>query len=200
MTSTEKQKRYRDRANRNWRALRKEQQQFGAISDGGGKRYLAGIYYVLAGETEKSSNYFPWFESEFPDDVGEPVFLLCWAIAAHESGTVEDARYRFHLAMLSNLYLIPHLIGEPIEDIDMWHSSNRDCAEYLFEVEEWLNGIPPEVIPWLKAEYEMKGAAQLRWEYVKTYHALQSEKEVGERRRLLRSWYEYAEQRVGKNG
>ncbi len=200
MTSTDRQKRYRDRANRNWRALRKEQEQFGAISDGGGKRYLAGIYYVLAGEAEKSSAYFAWYESEFPDDVGEPVFLLCWALSVHKTGAVEEARLRFHLAMLSNLYLIPFLLGEPVEEIDMWHSSNRDRAEYLYEVEEWLGDIPQGIVPWLKAEFKMKGAAQLRWEYVKTYHALQSVKEVSERQKLLHSWYEYAEQRVGKNG
>ncbi len=193
-------KQYRNRANGNWRALRKEQEKFGTISDGGGKRSLAGIYFVLAGDAEKSSAYFPWIESVFPDDVGEPVFLLCWALAAHETGAVEEARQRFHLAMLSNLYLIPYLIGEPIEEIDMWHSSNRDCAEYLYEVEEWFSDIPAEVVPWLEAEYKLKGAAQLRWQYVKTYRALQSEKEIGKRSKLLQDWYEYAEQRVGKSG
>lgn len=196
MISNEKKKRYLDRANRNWRALRKEQEQFGYISDGGGKRYLAGIYYVLAGAEEKSRAYFSWFESEFPDDVGEPVFLLYWAILEHKSGTPEDARYRFHLAMLSNLYLIPQLIGKPIQEIDMWHSSNRDHPDYLLEVEDWLTDIPSEVIPWLEAEYGMEGASQLRWEYVETFHALQSARELSERQRLLQSWQHYAQERL----
>lgn len=200
MKSTDKQKLYRDRANRNWRALRKEQEQFGSISDGGGKRYLAGIYYVLAGESEKSREYFSWFESEFADDVGEPVFLLCWALSAHESGNAEEARHRFQLAMLSNLYLVPYLVGKPIEEFDMWHSSNQDRADYLFEVEEWLWDIPSDIFPWLEAEYETKESSQLRWEYVKTYNALKSAKELGERQRLLRSWYEYAEKWLGKSG
>lgn len=200
MTSTDKQKRYRDRANRNWRALRKEEEQYGAINDGGGKRYLAGIYYVLAGETEASAKYFSWFESKFPDDVGEPVFLLCWALAMHESGTVEQARHRFHLAMLSNLYLVPHLIGEPIGRVDMWHASNRDSADYLLQVEEWLSDLPPEVVPWLRAEYEMKGAAQLRSEYIKTYYELQFKKDFSERGRLLQGWEKYAQEWMGKAG
>ncbi len=198
--STDKQKRYRDRANRNRRELRKEQEKFGTISDGGGKRYLAGIYFVLAGELDKAWEYFSWFESEFPGDVGEPVFLLCWALAAHKSGTEEEARYRFQVAMLSNLYMIPNLVGKPIREIDMWHSSNRDQEDYLFEVEDWLADIPSETLSWLNTEYEMKGARRLRSEYIKTYHALKTAKEFDERQRLLQGWYKYAEAHLGKVG
>lgn len=200
MTAIEKQKRYRDRANRNWRALRKEQEQFGYISDGGGKRYLAGIYYVLAGEQEKSNAYFTWFESEFPEDVGDPMFLLCWAIAARQSGPEEQARRRFHLAMLSNLYLVPQLIGEPIAEINMWHSSSWHQSDYLFDVEEWLSDIPTELVPWLAAEYHTTDAAQLRGEYIKTFRALQSEKAVSQRKNILQTWYDYSESKLGKIG
>ena len=200
MQSTAKQKSYRDRANRNWRALRKEEEQFGAISDGGGKRYLAGIYYVLAGELKKAQEYFAWFENKFPDDVGEPVFLLCSAFASHDSGTAEEARYRFQLAMLSNLYLVPHLVGKPIEEFDIWHSSNWDQPSYIAEVENLLADFPPEAFSWLESEYEAKESSQLRWEYVKTYHALKSAEDLKERQRLLSKWYEYAENKMGKNG
>lgn len=198
--STDKQKRYRDRANRNWRALRKEQEKFGAISDGSGKRYLAGIYYVLAGDPEKSQAYFEWFESELSDDVGEPVFLLCWALAAREYGDSKEARYRFQLAMLSNLYMVPYLLGRPVEEFDMWHPSNLDQTDYIFEVEDWLTDIPQEVIPWLEAEYETPAAVKLRHEYINTYRALKTTKELNERQRLLQKWYKYSEVHLGTSG
>ena len=200
MTNPDKEKRYRERANRNWRALRKEQEQLGFIGDGGGKRYLTGIYYVLAGELEKAGEYFSWFDAEFPDDIGEPVFLLCWALTVHESGNPEEARYRFQLAMLSNLYLVPYLVGKPIPEFDIWHGSNWSQPDYLSEIEDWLVDFPQEGFPWLESEYEARDSSQLRWEYVKTYHALKFAEELDERQRLLNNWYDYAEKRLGKIG
>jgi hypothetical protein len=50
----EERKRYRERANRAKRELLKEKQQYGYINDGSGKRYLAPVYYVLAGDNDKA--------------------------------------------------------------------------------------------------------------------------------------------------
>lgn len=76
-------KRYRERANRAKRELLKEKQQYGYINDGSGKRYLAPVYYVLAGDNDKALAFYTWFEEEFDDDIGEPVFdssicIGCW--------------------------------------------------------------------------------------------------------------------------
>lgn len=79
---TDEQKKYRDRANRARRELLKEKEKFGAISDGSGKRYRVCVYFVLSGAPEKAVEFMDWFEKEFPDDVGEPAFLLyaAWPI------------------------------------------------------------------------------------------------------------------------
>lgn len=200
MTDTEKHKRYRNRANRNWRALRKEYEKFGYYDDSGGKRYLAGIYYVLAREMDKAASYFDWYADAFADDAGEPVFLLCWALSTHHSASEEEARRRFHNAMLSNLYLMPSLLGEPIEPLDIWHSTNRERTEYLSEVDEWLRDFPSADLSWLRSEYEMAGAEALRGEYVRTYHKLKHEEQREARREILQKWYAYAEDNLGKTG
>jgi len=99
---TDDQKRYRDRANRARRGLFKEKERFGAISDGSGKRYQVCVYFVLSGAPEKAVEFIEWFEQEFPDDVGEPAFLLFVAIAYYRLGLLEKARTYLLDAMLSN--------------------------------------------------------------------------------------------------
>lgn len=82
----DEQKKYRDRANRARRELLKEKEKFGAISDGSGKRYRVCVYFVLSGAPEKAVEFMDWFEKEFPDDVGEPAFLLYAALAYYRVG------------------------------------------------------------------------------------------------------------------
>jgi hypothetical protein len=66
----EQTKRYRERANRAKRELLKEKQQYGYINDGSGKRYLAPVYYVLAGANDEALAFYTWFEEEFADNIG----------------------------------------------------------------------------------------------------------------------------------
>jgi len=58
----EERKRYRERANRAKRELLKEKQQYGYINDGSGKRYLAPVYYVLAGDNDKALAFYTSYQ------------------------------------------------------------------------------------------------------------------------------------------
>ncbi|MGM0525505.1 MAG: hypothetical protein ACQEQ8_04855, partial [Pseudomonadota bacterium] len=106
---TPDQKKYRDRANRARRELFKEKETFGAARDGSGKRYRVCVYYVMSGAPEKAVEFLQWFSEEFPDDVGEPVFLLHSALAYRRTGQLQPATRYLVDAMLSNLYLLPYL-------------------------------------------------------------------------------------------
>lgn len=189
---SEEKKRFRDRANRNRLALLKEKEQHGYINDGSGKRYRAGVFFVLVGENRKALEFFSWFESEFPDDIGEPVFNLYWTLAEYRNGSEDQARYRLQHAMLSNLYMLPFLFGEPLGLLDIWHSSNRDQSDYLWEVEEYLNEPTEKERQWIKQEYNSAPFASLRNEYINTYRALKYERDFERRGALLRSWNQYA--------
>lgn len=50
------------------------------------KRYLAPLYYILAGDNDKALAFYTWFEEEFSDDIGEPVFDLYWVLAECRAG------------------------------------------------------------------------------------------------------------------
>ena len=181
-------KRYRERANRAKRELLKEKQQYGYINDSSGKRYLAPIYYVLAGDNDKALAFYTWFEEEFDDDIGEPVFDLYWVLAELRAGNTAQARYRLQIVMLNNLYLLPFLFNKPIDRLDIWHWSNQADNSYLSEIQEYLHEPTPAERQWIEAEYNSQPLTTLRQEYIATYHQLKHERDVPKRTEILDKW------------
>lgn len=118
---TDEKKKFRDRANRARRSLLKEQAEYGFISDGSGKRYRVSVDYILSGDIEKAEEFIRWFEEQFSDDIGEPVFLLYSAITYFRLQDMRKARTYLLNTMLSNFYLLPSLFSKPISKLDMWH-------------------------------------------------------------------------------
>ncbi len=116
------EKKLRSRISSYKSALVKEKRTFGHINDGAGKRYLLFSMYFVLGDLDRASEYFDWYTAEFEDDVGEPIQKLCWTPGLHRLER-DEARYRLADLMLSNLYMIPHLLGRPVEPLDIWHSS-----------------------------------------------------------------------------
>jgi len=192
---TDKQKRYRDRASRARRELLKEKEKFGAISDGSGKRYRVCVFFILSGAPEKAAEFIEWFEQEFPDDVGEPAFLLYAALAYYRVGTLEKARNYLLNAMLSNIYMLPYLFSRPLPKQDMWHSSSRAQPDYIEEIEEFLDEPTNQEREWVKAQFEDELFANIRKKYIETFRALQHAREFDARSRVLSEWRDYVSSR-----
>lgn len=185
---TDKQKKFRDRANRSKRALLKEQKDFGFISDGSGKRYRVSVDYIISGDAKKAEEFIHWFEEQFPDDVGEPVFLLYSAITYFRLQEQKKARSYLLDTMLSNFYLLPSLFSKPISKLDMWHSSNWEAPEYVREIQEYLSEPSSQERAWFQEEFEGQLFTNIRKKYVASYKALQDERDVGVRREILDDW------------
>ena len=124
----------RERIRRYQRKLRVEKARWGMIRDGAGKRYLLGPLFLLLGDLDNALDCFRWFEAEFPDDCGEPGHHLCWALALYRGGDHEAAARKLRQTMLMNLYLIPHLLGQKVARIEMWHGSSDEEPVYLEEI------------------------------------------------------------------
>ena len=116
------------------RKLRAEKTRWGVIHDGAGKRYLLGPLFLVLDDLDNAINCFRWFEAEFPDDCGEPGHHLCWALALHRCGDHEGAARKLRQTMLMNLYLIPYLLGQKVERIEMWHGSSDAEPAYLEDI------------------------------------------------------------------
>ena len=92
--------------------------EYGFIDDGRGDRYYLFHLYLLLGDNRRTSEFLRWYEKEFPDGSGEPFQLLSWTLLLNRQKK-EKADYLLARTMLSNIYLIPHIIGEPIDRVDM---------------------------------------------------------------------------------
>lgn len=147
---------------------------------------------MLSGAPEKAVDFIEWFEHEFPDDIGEPAFLLYGALAYYRVGSLEKARSYLLDAMLSNIYMLPSLFSRPLPKQDMWHSSNWAEPGYVDEMEEFLEEPTSQEREWIKARFDDELFTNLRKKYVETYRALQHASDFDTRSRILSEWREYA--------
>jgi len=61
MIQAAERKKFRERANRARRGLLNEKKEYGYINDGSGKRYRAGVFYLLSGDVKKALEFYSWF-------------------------------------------------------------------------------------------------------------------------------------------
>lgn len=153
-------KKIRERIGRYERALEKEFQRFGCYDDSHGKRFWLGTLYLILGDNDATLKHFGWYERVFHDQAAEPTQYLSWTIALYRDGQLEAAIGKLIQTMLSNLYIIPHLMGEDIDRFDIhvraetFGFTNGE-PDYLINVPEALWMIcSDEEIGWFKSQYE----------------------------------------------
>ncbi|MCF6202952.1 MAG: hypothetical protein L3J59_04660 [Methylococcaceae bacterium] len=167
-------------------SLNREKKTYGQISDGGGKRYLLFCLYFVLNDLKKSEDYFNWYLNEFTDDVGEPIQKLCWAISLHRMNRDSEAKQMLCNLMLSNLYVIPFVIGQEFNKIDMWHSSNYEAPDFVEYIpQEVIENIKESELIWIRDLYESFEFRRVRKRYIEIYHELQNTNEVKKRSKLL---------------
>ena len=171
-------------------ALTKEKKSYGYINDGSGKRYLLFCLHFVLNDLKKSEDYFEWYNKEFSDDVGEPIQKLCWALSLYRMGKNGEAKYKLAELMLSNLYLIPYIIGQDVQEYDIWHSSSDEHIDYVsYLPEEVRKKIKQREIEWMKTLYDSLEFRRIRKRYIEIYHELQNIKELEARKILLNESY-----------
>lgn len=176
----------RERIKRYERELRQEYKRFGAFDDSAGKRYLLGPLYLLSGDTSGALKAFEWFEQNFPDDMGEPEHFLCWTLALYGSGNIAAAEQNLLRTMLSNLYLIPHLLGLEQPELDIWHSSNLDRKDYLAYIPPEILGLWDDAaLQWARETYHSPKFSQIRGRYIEIYRQLKDEPRGPKRSQLV---------------
>ncbi len=180
----------RARIRRYERALRREQECYGFINDGAGKRYLLGPLYLLMGDTEGALRSFAWFAQTFPDDSGDPLHFLCWTLALYRAGEMEHATATLRRTMLSNLYLLPRLLGIAHDHIDMWYPSNLAEKRYIDDIPDALFVLwEPAALQWAHSVYESTSMRRVQSRYIAIYHQLKTEPPGPKRSRLVTEAY-----------
>ena len=190
MAQSEQQK-IRSRLRRYERELQQEKKKFGCYDDGAGKRYQIAPHYLLLGDHEGALAAFEWFEQEFDDDVGTPDHSLCWSLTLHRAGNELGAAKKLREAMLSNLYLVPHLLGAPIAELDIWHGSSDAEPSYVDHIPEpYLELWTDEEQEWASGLYESPGFRSARERYIEISKLLNSTRPGPERGRLVRELHD----------
>ena len=167
------------------RALQKEQNAYGSIRDGAGKRHLLGPLYLLKGDLAGSLRSFAWFEQQFPEDTGEPGQYLCWTLALYQHGEQQAATVKLRQTMLMNLYVIPHLLGIQQPRLDIWHNSNWTEPDYIaFIPPEFFQMWDKDAQAWARELYHSAIFVEVRTRYIEIFTQLQHEP-VGPKRTQL---------------
>ena len=152
--------------------------------------YLLFVLYFVLNDLKKSEKYFEWYKAEFDDDVGEPIQKLCWAVSLFRMGRTKDAKYMLVDLMLSNLYMIPQILGQDINQYDIWHSSSDGDMEYFDYIpDEVLHALTTEDKNWIKELYGSFIFNRIRQRYIDIFSELQTVKDVDSRRKLLDESY-----------
>jgi hypothetical protein len=172
------------------RKLQKEKKEHGFYRDGAGKRYRIGPHYMLLEDNDGALAAFQWFEKKFPDDSGEPGHLLCWSLALYRAGNQIGAARKLRQTMLSNLYLVPHLLGSPIPDLDIWHGSSDAEPSYVECIPEAYFLLWAELErQWAAHLYGSPGFTSVRARHIEIRKALSSMPPGPERSRLVKEMY-----------
>ncbi len=185
MPDNDKQK-IRSRLRRYERNLQKEKKEYGFYRDGAGKRYQVAPHYMLLGDNGGALSALEWFEREFPDDVGTPDHLLCWSLALRRGGNEIGAAKKLRQTMLSNLYLVPHLLGSPIAELGIWHGSSDAEPAYVEHVPQaYLQLWTEAEREWASRLYNSPGFQSLRARYIEISGLLDTTPPGPERSRLV---------------
>jgi hypothetical protein len=175
--------------------MSREKKIYGSINDDAGKRYILFSLYLLLNDFKKSEEYFKWYEKEFEDDSGEPVQKLCWAVSLYRMGKLDQAEYRLADLMLSNLYVIPKILGRDIKEYDIWHSSNEKFIDYFdyFSIEV-LEALTQEDKNWIEELYDSFVFQRIRQRHIEIYRELQNIDDIKIRRKLIDEAYRLLDQ------
>jgi hypothetical protein len=161
--------------------------EYGGHDDSGGARYYLFYLYFLLGDNRRSSEYLRWFEKEFPDDSGEPFALLCWALILHCMG--KDGDYILARTMLSNIYLIPHLLREEMTE-EVPHSSNWERADFLeYMPERVREAITEDDLTWIRERYHSDRFQKVLKRHIEIKKGLENTPRGDERSALVHELY-----------
>ena len=150
---TEKQiEEIRTKIRSNRARLRAEQKKYGACRDGEGKRYYIAELYAKIGDFRGALRYLNWFEEEFPQDIGDPLFHFIWTVALVENDRTEEAKKKAYTTAFSNTYLFDLLLDRPVEQMDKSELISFESLEFAEEIKGTCIKYGTErFFSWLKA-------------------------------------------------
>ena len=149
------------------RALAADKKQWGGFyHDGGGLRYMPPELYLKIQDYTGSLRYFNWFNKNFPEDSGYPVFLFEWAITLFKTKRKKIAENKVKQTFYSNTYLLDMFLCKEFIHNNKSEDSNWEYKELLAHFkysknQEELNDFAEWLDLFMKSEDFLEFANQL---------------------------------------
>jgi hypothetical protein len=102
--------------------------------DSGGARYLPPGLFIKIGDYKGALTYLRWFDRNFPDDMGFPVFLFEWTIVLFKRGKKREAEKKAFQTFRSNVHLFDAFFERPVQLIEMQRLIGFEEPEYAEEL------------------------------------------------------------------
>ena len=96
----------------------------GEYHDGRGIRYIIPEQFIKIKDYKGGKRYFNWFDKNFPDDSGYPIFLFEWTFILFKCNKLIEAEKKAHQTFFSNTYLFDKFLGKKVLRIDKNENSN----------------------------------------------------------------------------
>ena len=107
------------------KALAKDKKMWGGYHhDGQGIRYIITAEYIKLKDYKSGLKYLNWFNKNFPDDSGYPIFLFESTLILYKCGKLNEAEEKAHRTFFSNTYLFDKFLGKEALQLDKNESSN----------------------------------------------------------------------------
>ena len=119
-----KEDRIRNKISKIKKALAADKKRWGGYyDDSRGLRYSPPELYLKLNDYKGAFRYFKWFEKNFPDDIGYPIFLFEWAITLFKNNKLLETEKKILETFISNVYLIDRFLGKELMHFEISESS-----------------------------------------------------------------------------
>lgn len=170
-------------------ALAYEKTRVGFYDDGRGLRYIVIGECLKINDYKSGLNFLKWFNKNFPDDIGYPVFLFESAIVLFKTGKIRAAEGMVLKAFYGNTYLIEMFFnGHVNDDMERMEWSNWESVEILEDFKySAKNEELQDFSAWLETLISSAGFKGKMDTYLRILKRLMTE-EDSEMRDLLKGW------------
>ena len=133
-------------------SLASEKRRIGCYDDSRGLRYVPLELYIKLEDYKGGLVYTRWFDKNFPEDMGFPIFLFEWLIILFKNDRIKEAEKKAIQVFLSNSYIFDAYFERESKKIDKYEFSNWETKELadkigysknqenLHDFTEWLLG------------------------------------------------------------
>ena len=112
----------------------------GEYHDGQGIRYIIPEQFIKIKDYKGGLKYLNWFDKNFPDDSGYPIFLFERTFILFKCKKLEEAEMQAHRTFFSNTYIFDKFLGKELLQFDKNETSSWEyesmVGEFPYQAEE----------------------------------------------------------------